>query len=157
MKRIPLVSVVTSLVSALALSGPVLGQEAYPSKPIRLITPTGPGGTTDILARLFGAKLTEVFKQQVLVENRGSASGVMAGEMTAKAPADGYTLMLAGDSLIVINPHIYSRMPFDTPKDLVPVTSIASNQFFLSVNPSVPAKTLPEFVEYARKANPPLP
>src|SRR5512145_859239 len=69
--------------------------QEYPSRPIRLITPAAPGGTTDLLARIFGAKLSEAFKQQVIVDNRASASGVIAGEMTAKAPPDGYTLLLA--------------------------------------------------------------
>src|SRR5437868_14914852 len=73
-----------------------IGQaQDYPTKPIRLITPAAQGGTTDLLARLFGAKLTEIFKQQVIVDNRASASGVIAGELTAKAPPDGYTLLLA--------------------------------------------------------------
>src|SRR5512139_2887552 len=74
---------------------PARAQDAYPSKPIRLITPAAQDGTTDILARLFGAKLTEAFKQQVLVENRASASGVVAGEIVAAAAPDGYTLLLA--------------------------------------------------------------
>ena len=95
--------------------------------------------------------------QPVVIENKPGANGNVAGDAMAKAAPDGYTLMLAGDSLIVINPHIYAKMPFDTLKDVVPVSSIASNQFFLSVNPSVPVKTLPEFVAYAKKTTPPLP
>ena len=74
----------------------------------------------------------------------------------ARAPADGYTLILAADSLIAINPHLYARMPVDTLKELGPVASLVSNQFVLSVNPSLPVKTFPEFIEYAKKANPPL-
>ena len=87
MKRIPFVAIAASLVSALALGGPVLAQEAYPNKPIRLITPAAQGGTTDILARVFGAKLSEAFKQQVLVDNRASASGVVAGEIVGQRAA----------------------------------------------------------------------
>ena len=131
--------------------------QQFPTRTIRIFVSIPPGGAPDIAARLLAQRLTETMGQPVVVENRPGANGNLAGDAVAKSTPDGYTLMLAGDSLIVINPHIYSRMPFDTLKDLVPVTSIASNQFFLSINPSVPAKTLLEFVEYARKANPPLP
>jgi tripartite-type tricarboxylate transporter receptor subunit TctC len=94
--------------------------------------------------------------QPFVVENRTGANGNLAGDLVAKATPDGYTLMLAADSLIVINPHVYAKMPFDTLKDLVPVASVASNQFFLSVNPSVPVRNFAEFIEYARKTKPPL-
>jgi tripartite-type tricarboxylate transporter receptor subunit TctC len=137
-------------------AGSAVAQQ-FPARTIRIFVSIPPGGAPDIAARLLAQRLTETMGQPVVVENRPGANGNLAGDAVAKSAPDGYTLMLAGDSLIVINPHIYSRMPFDTLKDLVPVTSIASNQFFLSVNPSVPANTLPEFVEYARKANPPLP
>jgi tripartite-type tricarboxylate transporter receptor subunit TctC len=146
------IPVVASLVSALALSGPAFAQEAYPSKPIRLITPTGPGGTTDILARLFGVKLTEVFKQQVLVENRGSASGVMAGEMTAKAPADGYTLMLAYHQHTV-NAALNANLPYHPVNDFTPITQLTSAGLMLVVHPSAPPKTLAEFIAWT-KAHP---
>jgi len=92
----------------------------------------------------------------VVIENRTGANGNLAMDAAAKATPDGYTLLLGADSNIVINQHVYSKLPFDTMRDLVPVASVASNQFILSVHPSVPAKTLPEFVDYARKQNPPL-
>jgi tripartite-type tricarboxylate transporter receptor subunit TctC len=133
------------------------GAQEFPNRTVRIFVSIPPGGAPDIAARLLAQRLTETMGQPFVVENRPGANGNLAGDTVAKAAPDGYTLMLAGDSLIVINPHIYARMPFDTLQDLVPVSSIASNQFFLSVNPSVPAPTLPEFVEYARKANPPLP
>lgn len=152
MKRIPFVTLAASLVSALALSGPVSAQEPYPNKPIRLITPTGPGGTTDILARLFGAKLTEVFKQQILVENRGSASGVMAGEMVANAPADGYTLMLAYHQHIV-NAALNPRLPYHPVNNFTPITQLTSAGLMLVVHPSAPPKTLAEFLAWT-KAHP---
>jgi tripartite-type tricarboxylate transporter receptor subunit TctC len=144
------------LALATVFAGSATAQQ-FPVRTIRIFVSIPPGGAPDIAARLLAQRLTETMGQPVVVENRPGANGNLAGDAVAKSAPDGYTLMLAGDSLIVINPHIYSRMPFDTLKDLVPVTSIASNQFFLSINPSVPAKTLPEFVEYARKANPPLP
>jgi tripartite-type tricarboxylate transporter receptor subunit TctC len=128
----------------------------YPSKPIKILVTIPPGGAPDISARLIGQRLSETLGQPVVIENKPGANGNVAGEIAARAAPDGYTLILAADSLIAINPHIYGKMPFDTRKDLIPVSGVATNQFFLSVNPAVPAKTLPEFVEHARKARPPL-
>ncbi|MGC2519541.1 MAG: tripartite tricarboxylate transporter substrate binding protein [Burkholderiales bacterium] len=128
----------------------------YPARPIRLIVPIPPGGAPDIAARVIGQKLEEHLGQPVVVENRVGANGNIAGELVARSPADGYTLLLGQDSLITINPHLYAKMPFDTLKDLIPVASLVSNMFVLSVNPSLPVKSLPEFIEYARNANPPL-
>jgi tripartite-type tricarboxylate transporter receptor subunit TctC len=101
-------------------------------------------------------KLSESFGQPVLVENRPGANSNIAGDLVAKAPPDGYTLLLGPDTLIAINPHLYSRMSFDTLKDLAPVTTLVSSQLFLAINPSVPARTLPEFIAHARRTNPPL-
>jgi len=91
----------------------------------------------------------------VVVENRVGANGNIANELVARAAPDGYTLGLLADSQITINPHLY-KMPIDTLKELTPVTPVAVNQFVLTVNPSLPVKTFPEFIEYAKKANPPL-
>jgi len=118
--------------------------------------PIPPGGGPDIVARLIAPKLTDALGQPVVVENRVGGNGNLAGELVAKSPSDGYTLLLGMDSLMVINPHLYGTMPFDPQKDLVPVASLVSNGFFMAVNPSVPARTFPEFIEYARRANPPL-
>ena len=128
----------------------------YPSRAIHLIVPFPPGGGPDLVGRILAPKLSEALGQPVVVENRVGSNGNIAGELVAKAPADGYTLLVGNDSLFVINAHVYKQMPFDPLRDLVPVTSLVSNGFFLAVNPSVPARTLPEFVEYARKANPPI-
>ncbi len=135
---------------------PVAAQAAYPDHTIRILVPIPAGGAPDVAARLLGQFLAQEFGQPVVIENRPGANGNIAGDVVAKASPDGYTLLLAADSGIVINPHVYRKMPFDTLKDLIPISSVASNQFVLAVNPKVPAKTLPEFVEYARKANPPL-
>jgi len=143
-------------VTALAVLFAGTASAKYPEYPIRILVSIPPGGAPDIAARLMAQRLSDSLGWTVVIENRTGANGNVAGDAVAKANPDGYTLLLAADSLIAINPHIYPKMPFDTLKDLVPVTSIASNQFFLSVNPSVPAKTLPEFVEFARKAKPPL-
>jgi tripartite-type tricarboxylate transporter receptor subunit TctC len=128
----------------------------YPTKPIRLLVGISPGGGPDIVARLIASRLTESLGQPVVVENRAGSNGNIAGDLVAKSTADGYTLLLGQDSLIVINPHLYAKMPFDPMKDLAPVASLVSNGFFLAIHPSVPAQTFPEFIEYARRANPPL-
>lgn len=130
--------------------------QQYPSRPVRIVVTIPPGGAPDIAARIIGQKLSESLGQPVVVENRTGANGNTAAEMVATAPADGYLLILAADSLIAINPHLYTRMPIDPLKDLMPVASLVTNQFVLSVNPSLPVKTFPEFIEYARKSNPPL-
>jgi tripartite-type tricarboxylate transporter receptor subunit TctC len=135
---------------------PAAAQTDYPTRTIKILVPIPPGGAPDIAARLLGQSLSEALGQPVVIENRSGANGNLALDATAKAPPDGYTLLLGADSNIVINQHVYSKLPFDTMRDLVPVASVASNQFILSVHPSVPAKTLPEFVDYARKQNPPL-
>jgi tripartite-type tricarboxylate transporter receptor subunit TctC len=128
----------------------------YPARPIRIVVTIPPGGAPDITARLVGQKVSESIGQPVVVENRPGANGNTAADLVAKSPADGYTLLLAADSLIAVNPHLYARMPIDTLKDLAPVASLVANQFVLSVNPSLPVKSFQEFVDYARKANPPL-
>jgi len=128
----------------------------YPTKPIRLLVPIPPGGGPDIVARLIAPRLGDALGQPVVVENRVGGNGNLAGELVAKSPSDGHTLLLGMDSLMVINPHLYATMPFDPQRDLVPVASLVSNGFFMAINPSVPAQTFPEFIEYARRANPPL-
>src|SRR6187397_3276997 len=107
--------------AAVLCTATALAQDDYPNKPIRLITPAAQGGTTDILARLYGAKLANVFKQQVLVENLASASGVIAGEMTANAPADGYTLMLAYHQHTV-NAALNPKLPYHPVNNFTPIT-----------------------------------
>ena len=128
----------------------------YPARPIKIVVTIPPGGAPDITARVVGQKVSESIGQPVVVENRPGANGNTAAAEVARAASDGYTLLLAADSLITINPHLYSKMPIDTLKDLAPVASLVSNQFVLSVNPSLPVKTFQEFIEYAKKANPPL-
>jgi tripartite-type tricarboxylate transporter receptor subunit TctC len=128
----------------------------FPSRAITIIVPIPPGGAPDIAARVLGQKLAESLGQPVVVENRAGANGNIAGELVAKAQADGHTMGLLADSQIAINPHLYSRMPFDTLRDLVPIHTVAVNQFVLAVNPQLPVKNFQEFIELARKSNPPL-
>jgi tripartite-type tricarboxylate transporter receptor subunit TctC len=128
----------------------------YPSKPVRLMIPIPPGGGPDIVGRLLAVRLGEALGQPVVVENRVGGNGTVAGEAVAKAAPDGHTLLLGMDSLIVINPHLYARMPFDPLTELQPVASLVSNGFFLVVHPQLPVHTLAEFVEHARRAPAPL-
>ncbi|HZO01977.1 MAG TPA: tripartite tricarboxylate transporter substrate binding protein [Burkholderiales bacterium] len=128
----------------------------FPSRPITIVVPIPPGGAPDIAARLIGQRLSDNVGQPVVVENKTGANGNIANEFVARAQPDGHTLGLLADSQITINPHLY-KMPIDTLRDLTPVATVAANQFVLTVNPSLPVRTFPEFIEYARKANPPLP
>ena len=147
---------VTALAAVLSAALPAAAENAYPNRPIKILVPIPPGGAPDVVARLVGDYLSKAVGQPVVIENHTGANGNIAGEAVAKAAPDGYTLILAADSGIVINPHVYSKMSFDPMKDLVPITSVATNQFVLAVNPKVPVKTLQEFVAYAKKAEPPL-
>jgi tripartite-type tricarboxylate transporter receptor subunit TctC len=142
-------------IAVLALAaGPAWTQ--YPTHPIRLLVPNPPGGATDTIARVVGPKLGESLGQPIVVENRPGSNGNLSSELAAKAPPDGYTLLLGQDSQIVISPHLYKSMPVDTLKDLAPVASLVTTQMVLSINPSLPVKNFQEFIEYARRANPPL-
>jgi len=134
-----------------ALSG-VARAQAYPSRPARIVVGFPAGGATDIMARLMSDWLTERTGQQFLVENKPGASGSIGTEMVAKSPADGYSLLLTVTPN-AINPALYSNLGFDFIRDFAPVIYLARLAYVVVVNPSVPAKTLPEFIAYA-KANP---
>jgi tripartite-type tricarboxylate transporter receptor subunit TctC len=130
--------------------------QSYPSRPIRMLVGFPPGGAADIVARVVGQSLSVRLGQPVVIENRPGAGGNVAGEACAKAAPDGYTMMHGPDNLFIANPHLYAKMTFDPLKDLVPISSLIANQLVLAVHPSVPAKTLQEFVELSRKTKPPL-
>lgn len=147
-------SLLPMLVIGLVLAGSANAQ--YPTRPIKIVPHSAAGTGPDILARLLVAKLSEYMGQPVVVENRPGANGNIAGEYVANSPADGYTLLMTSDAQLTINPHVYSRSTFDWHKDLMPVSSIASDVHKLVVHPSVPAKTVAEFIAYARSAKLPL-
>ena len=141
-----------------ALASSAAGAEpSFPSRPIRMLVTIPPGGAPDISARLVGQYLHETRGWTVVIENRTGANGNLAMFELAKSAPDGHTILLAADSTITINPHVYSKLGVDTLKDLLPVASIATNQFTLAVNPQVPVKTFQEFIEYARVTKPALP
>ena len=128
----------------------------YPSRVVRVVVHSPPGSAPDILARVLGQQLTDVLGQQIVVENRTGSNGNIAGELVARSAPDGYTLALCVDSQITINPHVYSKMSYDPLKDLVPIATIATNEFVLTVHPSLPVKDFQDFIAFARTANPPL-
>jgi tripartite-type tricarboxylate transporter receptor subunit TctC len=126
--------------------------QSYPTRPVRLIVTSAAGGSPDIIARLMGQWLSERLGQPVIVDNRPGAGGNIGTEIGVRTPPDGYTLLMAL-SLNAINAAVYEKLPFNFIRDTAPVASIASIPLILEVNPSVPVKTVPEFVAYA-KANP---
>ena len=127
--------------------------QAYPTKAIRIVVPFAPGGTSDILARALGSKLTEAWGQPVLVENKAGATGNVGADFVAKAPADGYTLLLTDLSVLSINQSVFANMPYDGIKDFAPVIMVAYSPHALGVHPSVPVSSVKELIDYA-KANP---
>ena len=126
------------------------GTAAWPTRPIRLIVPFPPGGTTDIVGRAAAAEFTKAWGQQVVVENRPGAGGNIGSEMVAKSPPDGYTLLVGTVGTHGINPALYGKLPFDPVKDFAPVTLVASVPNVLVVNPSVPANTVKELIALAK-------
>ena len=144
-----------ALLSVLGTFVPAHAQQDYPSKSIRLITPAAQGGTTDILARTFGARLSDVFKQQVVVDNRASASGVIAGELTANAAPDGYTLLLAYHQH-TINAALMAKLPYHSVNSFTPITQLTEAAQLLVVNSSSPPKNLNEFFAWTRTIREPL-
>ncbi len=141
------------LLAALLVAGAAATAQAqtYPSKPIRMIVPFPPGGTTDILARAIGAELTKAWGQPVVIENRPGAGGNIGSEAVAKSPGDGYTLLMGTVGTHGINPSLYKKMPYDAVKDFAPVTLVALVPNILVVHPSVPAKSVAELIALAKK------
>ncbi len=123
----------------------------YPNRPIRIIDVFVPGGPSDIISRLLAQKLTESLGQQVIVENRGSAGGIVGAEAAAKAAPDGYTIMLAPQAAVTINPAVYKKLPYDPLRDYEPITQITSGAYMMVIHPSLPAKTVSEFIALAKR------
>ncbi len=138
--------------AALPAVSPMAGAQTYPTRPVHLICGYAPGGPNDITARLIGQWLSERLSQQFVIDNRTGAGGNIGTEVVVRAPADGYTLLLTSSSNAV-NTSLYEKLNFDFIRDIAPVASIVAVPNVMVVNPSVPAKTVPEFIAYA-KANP---
>src|SRR5919109_5352764 len=127
--------------------------QSWPNKPVRFIVPFPPGGATDISARLLGEKLTQIWGQSVVIENRGGAGGGVGAAEAARAAPDGYTLFFPSGSVVTANQHIYAKMAYDPDKDFVPVTKVVSGPQVLTVPANSPFKTVKDLIDYGR-ANP---
>jgi len=147
------VALSAALIAALPFSASAQQQTDYPRKPIRVVVPFAPGGSTDIVGRIIAAKLTEGFGQQAFVDNRGGAGGNIGTDIVAKAPADGYTLLVCAVSTLAISASLYSKLPYDVSRDLEPVALVGSVPFVLIVNSSLPVRNVKELIALA-KANP---
>ena len=133
-----------------ALSTTALGQDAYPNRPVRIVVPFTPGTGIDILARTLGERMGQDLKTSVVVENRPGASGNIGTEAVAKSTADGYTLLMTANT-IVLNRSLFKSIPYDPIKDFAPVAPVAIGRLALVIHPSVPAKTVSEFIALAKR------
>ncbi len=141
---------IAALTAGLCLTLPVWAQQ-YPTKPIRLIIGFPPGGSNDIVARIVAPKLGELLGVQVIVENRAGANATIAADLVAKSAPDGYTVMLGSTSSLVISPHTYSKLPYDTLRDFAPVTNIAMTPEAVAVHPALPVKDLKTLIALAKQ------
>ncbi len=141
----------TLLAVALVSFAASAAAQSYPNKPIRLVVPYAAGGTSDILARQIGPKLTEAWGQPVIVENRTGANGNVGADFVAKSTPDGYTLLLTDLGGLVISPSVYPQLPFNPSKDFSPVVMVSYSPHVLAVHPSVPVASVPELIAFAKK------
>jgi len=135
--------------AAVALSACLAAAQNYPVKPVRVVIPWPPGGANDIVGRIVAQKMGEQLGQQFIIDNRGGAAGTIGADLVAKAPADGYTIMVHS-ATHVTNPHLYKKLPYDTMKDFTGVTALAVQVGMLVVHPQLPAKNVKEFIGLAR-------
>jgi tripartite-type tricarboxylate transporter receptor subunit TctC len=138
------------LLAAFAALASLAGAQEFPARPVRIVVPYPPGGGVDGMARPLADRLTKLWGQTVLVDNKPGAATQIGGDFVAKAPADGYTLLLTTDQTITSNPHLYPKMPFDPLKDLVPVTQLIDLHQMVVAHPSVAANTMQELVALAK-------
>jgi tripartite-type tricarboxylate transporter receptor subunit TctC len=142
------------VLAGLALALPPLAPaQAWPTKPVTIVVPFSPGGSTDVVARLVGQKLSELWNQPVVIDNRAGAGGNVGAALVAKAAPDGHTLLMTSGSIFTVNPHLYKKMPFDAKKDFAPVTNVASGPMVVVVPAASGINSLGELIARA-KANP---
>jgi len=141
-----------SALSVLLAAAPSIAQD-FPSRPVTIVTPQSPGASSDLLARTVGDRLTLAWGQPVIVDNRPGASGNVGAALAARAPADGYTLMVGTDAMLTSNVYLFKNMPFDPVKDFAPITNAGANIICLAVNAQLPVASVAELIAYA-KANP---
>jgi tripartite-type tricarboxylate transporter receptor subunit TctC len=135
---------------ALAIAAVGATAQVYPAKPVRIVVPFGPGGPSDLLARMFGQKLAEALGQPFVIENRGGANGMLGADLVAKSPPDGYTLVLATNGTHGMNSSLFAKVPYDPVKDFAPITRLALQYFLLVCHPSLPARSVKELIALAR-------
>ena len=143
--------IAAALAAATLVSPAAVAQGAYPNKPIRLVVPFPPGGGTDLIARTVAQKLTETLKWTIVIDNRPGAGGNLGVDQVAKAPADGYTLVMGQTSNLAINPSLYSKLPYDPQKDLTPVVAVSNSPIVFAVSESSPYKTFADVVAASKK------
>jgi tripartite-type tricarboxylate transporter receptor subunit TctC len=138
------------LALTMAVAGGTLAQGDFPSKPVKFVVPYAAGGLPDTMSRVVAQRMSESIGQQVVVDNRPSAGGIVGCELVAKSPADGYTLLVADVGQVAINPALYAKLPYDPAKDFVPVSLLGTSTLFLAAHASVPANTLRELIQLAK-------
>ena len=149
MPRLVLLAVPAALLFVSAI-GPVAHAEEYPSRPIKLVLPQPPGGAIDLLSRTLGERLSEQMKQPVIVENMPGANGALAAGQVVRSTPDGYTLFMAVDTNLVVNPNLYPNLSYDQFRDFMPISVLAKVSLVLVANPKVPANDVRELIEFAR-------
>jgi len=143
--------VLISMGALVCIASPTTTQaQSWPDKPIKLIIPFAPGGTTDILGRIFAQQMTTVLGQNVIVENKGGAGGNIGAEVVANSPPNGYTLLLASGSMMTVNPYLYKKLPLNYITDLTYISAVAGGPMLVSVNPNLPANNLKELIALAK-------
>jgi tripartite-type tricarboxylate transporter receptor subunit TctC len=142
--------VASVLVAVVALIAADAAAQTFPSKPAKIVVAFPPGAAADTVSRLLGQKLSEMWGQPVIVDNRGGASGTIGTDLVAKSPADGHTMLMGTMGNLAANPALYTNLPFDIQRDLAPVSLVCMVHFVLVVNPSLPVKTVKELIEYAK-------
>ncbi|MBC7778786.1 MAG: tripartite tricarboxylate transporter substrate binding protein [Proteobacteria bacterium] len=152
MKRtLPILGLFVAGIAAVGTQSAVQAQQAWPARPIRIVVPFAPGGSTDIVARALGARASEGLGQTVVIENRAGAGGNIGAEVAARAAPDGYTLFMGHVGTLAINPALYRKLPYDPIRDFSPITLAIASPLMLVVHPSLPAKSLKDVLALARK------
>ena len=148
--------IVAACATVFTLAAGNAAAQSYPSKPVRILVGFGAGGSTDIVARILAQSLTADWKQNVLVENRPGASGMIAAELVAKSPPDGHVLMITPQTSLAVAPALYGKAPYDTMREFTPITLTGYTPLLMVVHPSFPPKTFKEFIALAKKSKEPI-
>lgn len=138
------------LMAGALLASSAVAAQNFPTKPVRIIVPFSAGGATDIVTRVVAQKLTDIWGQTIVVDNRAGAGGNIGADLAAKSPPDGYTIFMTSGSIVTANPHMYRKLPYDAAKDLTAVTNVASGPQAIVVNPGFAAKTVKDLIDMAK-------